>query len=144
MLGTVSIDKKWLDSDVTLKIAYLKRCAPGGEALVGEGAGAGERDLHARAAGVGVGASLGSSARISRPRACSRSRTLPACPRRACSEKGDVVTLEETWKFDKQNKVVGRWAPPTRGVQGGGGGGPGRGAGRSMQVSRLLGQAAAG
>lgn len=25
------------------------------------------------------------------------------------SSKGDVVTIEETWKFDKQNKLVGRY-----------------------------------
>jgi len=24
------------------------------------------------------------------------------------SAKGDVVTIEETWKFDKQNKLVGK------------------------------------
>ncbi|PRW59190.1 outer envelope pore chloroplastic [Chlorella sorokiniana] len=49
VLGVVSIDKKWLDNDVTLKLAYLR------------------------------------------------------------STKGDVVTIEETWKFDKQNKLVGRY-----------------------------------
>lgn len=26
VLGVVSIDKKWLDNDVTLKLGYLKRC----------------------------------------------------------------------------------------------------------------------
>ena len=35
--------------------------------------------------------------------------TATPTPAPACSSKGDVVTIEETWKFDKQNKLVGRY-----------------------------------